>query len=63
MSLDQIFNMFLSSLTYSMLNHFTGDYGSGETPDPISNSEVKSTCADDTALVTGWQSRTSPVFF
>ena len=37
-----------------------GDHGEGETPDPIPNSEVKPFSADDTALVTLWESRTLP---
>ena len=39
---------------------FSGDNSGGETPDPISNSEVKPSSADDTALATGWKSRSSP---
>ena len=32
------------------------------TPDPISNSVVKLTKADDTWLEAAWESRTSPLF-
>ena len=40
-----------------------GGYSSRVTPDPISNSEVKPTCADGTARVTVWESRSSPNYF
>ena len=39
---------------------FSGDYSIGETPVPISNTEVKPYCADGTALETGWESRSLP---
>jgi hypothetical protein len=42
---------------------FSGDNGGGETPDPIPNSEVKSSSADGTAGATLWESRTSPGLF
>ncbi len=38
----------------------SGDYGGGETPLPIPNREVKPSCADGTALETGWESRSLP---
>ena len=37
-----------------------GDYSAGVTPVPISNTEVKPCCADDTAWETVWESRSSP---
>ena len=37
-----------------------GDYGKGETPDPIPNSEVKPFSAECTARVAGWENRTLP---
>ena len=39
---------------------FLGDHGEGETPVPISNTEVKPFSADGTAWVTVWESRTLP---
>ncbi len=42
---------------------FSGDDSGGATPDPIPNSEVKSSSADGTAGVTLWESRTSPGLF
>ncbi len=39
---------------------FLGDYGEGETPVPIPNTEVKPFYADGTAWVTVWESRSSP---
>ncbi len=41
----------------------SGDDSGGETPDPIPNSEVKSSSADGTAGVILWESRTSPGLF
>ena len=38
----------------------SGGHGEGDTPEPIPNSEVKPFSADDTALVTLWESRTLP---
>ncbi len=38
----------------------SGDYGGGETPLPIPNRVVKTSCADGTALETRWESRTLP---
>ena len=40
-----------------------GDHNEGATPGNIPNPEVKLFSADDTALVTGWESRSSPGFF
>jgi hypothetical protein len=42
---------------------FSGDDSGGATPDPIPNSEVKSSSADGTAGATLWESRTSPGLF
>jgi|LQYC01.1.fsa_nt_gi hypothetical protein len=39
---------------------FFGDYSGKETPVPIPNTEVKLSSAHGTALVTEWESRTSP---
>lgn len=39
---------------------FSGGQGGGAIPDPIPNSEVKPSCADGTAGVTLWESRSSP---
>ena len=40
-----------------------GGNGGGDTPVPISNTEVKPSCADGTALVMKWESRSLPGFF
>ena len=40
-----------------------GGYSVGVTPVPIPNTEVKSYCADDTALETMWESRSLPKLF
>ena len=37
-----------------------GDHSGRETPGPIPNPEAKPASADGTALVTVWESRTSP---
>jgi hypothetical protein len=42
---------------------FSGGDSGGDTPVPISNTEVKPSNADGTILVTGWESRTLPGFF
>ena len=39
---------------------FPGDYGGGVTPVPIPNTVVKPSCADGTAGVTLWESRSLP---
>ena len=39
-----------------------GGYSVGVTPVPIPNTEVKPYCADDTAWVTVWESRSPPKF-
>ena len=39
-----------------------GGYSGRDTPDPISNSEVKPASADGTARGTVWESRSSPGF-
>ena len=41
---------------------FFGGYGEGETPVPIPNTAVKPLSADGTARVTGWESRSPPIF-
>ena len=41
-------------------NKLLGDYSEGVTPVPIPNTEVKPLSPDGTALVTVWESRTSP---
>ena len=38
----------------------SGDYGMKVTPVPIPNTKVKLQCADGTARVTLWESRSSP---
>lgn len=38
----------------------SGDHSEGGTPDPISNSVVKTFSADGTARATVWESRSSP---
>ena len=40
----------------------SGDYGTEDTPVPISNTAVKLSSADDTWREAAWESRTSPVF-
>ncbi len=50
-------NIFIIVITVS------GGYGGGATPDPIPNSEVKPSCADGTAWVTMWESRSPPELF
>lgn len=42
---------------------FPGDYGGGETPVPIPNTEVKPLIADGTAWVAVWESRSLPSYF
>ena len=39
---------------------FSGSTSEGDTPVPISNTEVKPLGVDGTALATGWESRTLP---
>ena len=39
-----------------------GGYSVGVTPVPIPNTEVKPYCADDTAWVAMWESRSPPKF-
>ena len=51
------------SLVYFEINIFAGVYSRGATPDPIPNSEVKSSCGDGIALVTMWESSTTPALF
>ena len=41
---------------------FSGGHSGGETPLPIPNRVVKSSCADGTAGVAQWESRTLPDF-
>ena len=45
------------------LTAFFGGYSGGDTPDPISNSEVKPACADGTAWETMWESKSLPKFY
>ena len=40
-----------------------GEYSTGDTPVPISNTEVKPCSADGTARETWWESRTLPDFY
>ena len=46
----------------SKVKSFPGGDGRRVTPVPISNTEVKPSSADGTALETGWESRTLPGF-
>ena len=46
--------------TKRRLQDFPGGDGRRVTPVPISNTEVKPSSADGTALETGWESRTLP---
>lgn len=50
--------------TYTTISYLQkpGDHSRVVTPDPISNSEVKHSCADDTADIHLWKSRLSPGF-
>ena len=41
----------------SYISHKYGDNGKGDTPVPISNTEVKTLNADGTWLVTAWESK------
>ena len=52
-------------LSLQLPNKFTlfGGYSTRVTPVPISNTEVKPRCADDTAWVTVWESRSPPKLF
>ena len=43
-------------------NTVSGDNSGGATPVPIPNTEVKPSCADGTAGVTLWESRSLPEF-
>jgi hypothetical protein len=52
---------FVSFVFYGLL--FPGGFSGGATPVPIPNTEVKSSSADGTALVTGWESRSLPGTF
>jgi len=46
----------------SLKNRFAGIYSDGATPDPIPNSEVKPVSGDGSAVVTLWESSTTPAF-
>ncbi len=46
-----------------LINIFAGVYSRGATPDPIPNSEVKSSCGDGIAQATVWESSTMPALF
>ena len=45
------------------ISQVCGDYSERETPGSIPNPEVKALCADGTALVTVWESRSLPHLF
>ena len=58
--------MFLHEATHSVLSAVTsilGGLSKEVTPDPIPNSEVKLLCADGTAGLSLWESRSSPDSF
>ena len=57
------FRFLLFTFTFLLDYRFPGDYSDGATPLPFPNREVKPISADGTALVTGWESRSSPGFF
>ena len=40
-----------------------GDYSKRETPGSIPNPEAKTLCADGTALLWVWESRSSPLYY
>ena len=52
-----------SALCRLSVKSFPGGDGGGVTPVPISNTEVKPSSADGTALETRWESRKLPGFF
>ena len=54
-------NVIISDLPY--VNLIFGEYSTGATPVPISNTEVKPCSADGTAREAGWESRTLPDFY
>ena len=49
--------------TTSPSNRFIGGHSEEDPPVPIPNTEVKLFCADGTAWVTVWESRSPPIFF
>ena len=51
---------FLQANSRSCENKFPGGHTGGETPDPIPNSVVKPSRADDTAPLAEWESRSLP---
>ena len=51
----------IRAIEYTFCN--CGDHVTGDPPVLIPNTEVKPCRADDTGLVTSWESRTSPHFF
>ena len=57
---DCSYSLCLDSIVKS--ESFPGGDGGGVTPVPISNTEVKPSSADGTALETRWESRTLPGF-
>ena len=57
------YSLCLNSFVNRNGNVFPGGDGGGVTPVPISNTEVKPSSADGTALETRWESRKLPGFF
>jgi hypothetical protein len=53
----------LISRLMKIVNRFPGGYGGGATPVPIPNTAVKPSCADGTAALPWWESRTLPGIF
>ncbi len=54
------YNWFLISL---VAHRFFGGHSKEDPPVPIPNTEVKLFCADGTAWVTVWESRSPPIFY
>jgi hypothetical protein len=54
---------FKQSSIFKDLYFIAGVFSGGVTPDPIPNSEVKPACGDGIALVTVWESSTTPASF
>jgi hypothetical protein len=55
-----IFFDLFNAVDYQYNIFFPGDYSGGETPDPIPNSEVKTTRADGSVTVGSCESRSLP---
>ena len=53
----------LAWLKRNTVYRFPGGYGGGATPVPIPNTAVKPSCADGTAALPWWESRTLPGIF